>query len=507
MSLTAGEQYLLELINRGRLDPAAEAARYNLGLNAGLSKGTIDTSAKQVLAPNEKVETAATNHSAWMLANDSFSHGGVGGSNAGDRMQSAGYTFTGTWAWRENLAWLGSTGNISLETSIAQHHEGLYRSESHRVNTFADNMREIGIGQVGGSFTYQGTTYNSSMVTEKFALSGSDVFVTGVAYRDADKDHFYSMGEGQGGVWVRADGAQDTTAAAGGYAVKIAAQDDVRVVLGVGDTRLAVVDLDTDAGNVKVDIVTHTDGTRVMDLSGSARLVSGIPDATLLGSANLDMRGSNKSNTLTGNTGDNLIEGKGGNDTIHGGDGNDRLDGGYNGDLIYGGDGDDLVIGYSGFDRIYGGNGNDRMLGGTGGDMIWGDTGNDLLLGQNGNDRLYGGAGNDRMLGGSGTDLLYGGAGSDLIDGGGGTDLMHGGAGADRFVFSGGRDQITDFTDNVDTIYLRHEIVGAGTTVAEALADARIVGGDAVFHFSDNNVLTVRDVSDLHLLANDMIIV
>ena len=39
MSLTAAEQYLLELINRARLDPVAESQRYGLTLNAGLPAG------------------------------------------------------------------------------------------------------------------------------------------------------------------------------------------------------------------------------------------------------------------------------------------------------------------------------------------------------------------------------------------------------------------------------------------------------------------------------------
>ena len=41
MALTAAEQYLLELINRARLDPQAEADRYGVGLNSGLAGGRI----------------------------------------------------------------------------------------------------------------------------------------------------------------------------------------------------------------------------------------------------------------------------------------------------------------------------------------------------------------------------------------------------------------------------------------------------------------------------------
>ena len=67
MPLTANEQYLLELINRARLDPTAEAQLYGLAdLNRGLPAGSISTAAKQVLAPNEYLNIAARSHSQWM---------------------------------------------------------------------------------------------------------------------------------------------------------------------------------------------------------------------------------------------------------------------------------------------------------------------------------------------------------------------------------------------------------------------------------------------------------
>lgn len=56
MTLSAAEQYAIELINRARLDPAAEALRYGVALNAGLSAGTISNDALYVLAPNTELE-------------------------------------------------------------------------------------------------------------------------------------------------------------------------------------------------------------------------------------------------------------------------------------------------------------------------------------------------------------------------------------------------------------------------------------------------------------------
>ncbi len=93
---------------RARANPDAEAARYGIDLNEGLPAGTISAAAKQPLSFNPELTDAARAHSTWMLANDVFAHEGVGGSDPGDRMEDAGYTFTGSWGWGENLAYRGS---------------------------------------------------------------------------------------------------------------------------------------------------------------------------------------------------------------------------------------------------------------------------------------------------------------------------------------------------------------------------------------------------------------
>jgi hypothetical protein len=119
MPLTANEQYLLELINRARLDPVAEASRYGLAdLNRGLAPGTLSASAIQALAPNELLNSAARGHSQWMLDVDQFSHTGAGGSSAGDRMSSAGYIFAGSWTWGENISWSGSSGVLDFPARL-----------------------------------------------------------------------------------------------------------------------------------------------------------------------------------------------------------------------------------------------------------------------------------------------------------------------------------------------------------------------------------------------------
>lgn len=516
MTLTAGEQYLLELINRARLDPAGEAARYNLGLNDGLAPGTIGTQALQVLAPDAHLESAASAHSNWMLQTNQFSHAGQGGSSAGDRIAANGYRFEGSWGWRENLAWLGSTGQVNMADAIEQHHAGLYRSHSHRVNTFAPDMQEIGIGQVAGRFSQGGTTYNSSMLTENFAVSGSGAYVTGVAYRDADRDDFYSMGEGQEGVWFRAGNQTDRTAAAGGYAVQVAMSDSVNVSVGVGNRQIARVALDVSKGNVKLDLVTQANGSQMLETSGDMTLVAGVGNARLLGSGNLDLTGSGTSNILEGNRGNNRIEGGAGNDRLYGMDGNDRLIGGDGYDRLYGGIGNDRMSGGANGDMIYCGSGGDAMWGNSGYDHLFGGNGNDVLRGGNGNDRLSGGNGNDRLYGGASTDVLwgnggsdhlFGGYGNDRLDGGAGHDRLIGGGGRDMFIFSSNKDVILDFEDNVDTIAIRSNLLDDGMTVDNVLDMGVIHNGRAVFDFGHNHALAINGVDDLSILANDMIII
>src|SRR5881397_193855 len=68
------EQYMVELINRARSNPAAEASRFGIDLNEGLPAGTISPDAKQPLAINPYLTDSARSHSQWMIDNDVFSH-------------------------------------------------------------------------------------------------------------------------------------------------------------------------------------------------------------------------------------------------------------------------------------------------------------------------------------------------------------------------------------------------------------------------------------------------
>lgn len=438
MALSAAEQYLLELINRARLEPLAEAARYGISLNTGLQPGQLGAQARQVLAPNALLENAAVGHSQWMLAADVFSHTGSGASSPFDRMTAQGYSYS---AAGENIAWRGTTGAINLEATIAQQHQDLFLSPGHRTNILGEAYREIGVGQERGAFTSGTTTYDSSMLSEVFGRSGNQVFLTGVAFTDTNRDGFYSIGEARAGVSLSAQTATGITAAAGGYALALTAAAGVRVQ-GLAGTLSFAFNIGMAVGNVKLDVVN---GNTLLT-SGNIGLIFGIDNLRLLGNAPLQATGNAAANVMTGNAASNTLTGM------------------------------------------------------AGADRITGAAGADYLLGCLGNDTLSGDAGADRLLGLADNDVLDGGAGADRLDGGTGADILTGGADRDSFVFldNFGVDRVTDFSVAArETLILDDALwVGATLTAAQVVAQyATVVAGTVQFAFSPDEVVVLTGVT------------
>jgi Ca2+-binding RTX toxin-like protein len=451
-AVTAQEQLMLELINRARLNPLAEAARQGIDLNQGLAPGTISTAPKQVLAMNDLLVTAARGHSTWMLNTDTFSHTGANGSSAGDRMTQAFYAFTGNWTWGENISWRGTTGTMNASTAIVQHHNGLFLSAGHRTNILGDSFREIGVAQELGVFTSQGTNWNASMVTQNFATSGSAVFVTGVIYNDTTNNDFYDIGEGVGGVAINAGTGADTSSAAGGY--EIASSAGTRTVT-LGGVSLS---LTLTNQNVKLDLVN---GNEVFT-STSVTLLGGAVSATLLGIGNATLIGSGAAERLTGNAGNNTLDGGAGADSLFGEGGNDILvfdAADLTAGAVQGGSGIDTAINADATTAIsfdMGGRSIEAYFGSEAAEVISAGsmtTGAYVEL-RGGNDLFWGSNHGDFVLGEAGVDVLYGNGGNDILVGGAAGDWFQGGAGGDTFRFvatsdsalATGSDYITDFS-------------------------------------------------------------
>lgn len=342
-AFSAQEQLILELVNRARLDPAAEATRLGISLNQGLTAGTISATQKAPLAGNPFLVDAARAHSSWMLATDVFSHTGKGGSSPTSRMQAAGYTLTGSWSTGENIAWIGTTGTVDQNAFTQQAHDNLFRSPGHRVNILSDSFLELGNGVLFGGFFEDGINWNAIMVTENFGRHGSGIFVTGVAHKDTDNDNFYDIGDARGSVTVTVkSGATtvgtDVTEAAGGYGVNVASSGTYVVTFSGGGLAAPVAaTVATGASSVKVDLL----GTSEILSSGTTTLGAGAVTLTLVGINAINGAGNSSANIIVGNKAANVLSGAAGNDTIYGGLGNDILIGGAGRDTMVGGAGND----------------------------------------------------------------------------------------------------------------------------------------------------------------------
>lgn len=161
------EQYMLDLINAERAVVSAKP-----------------------LVFDDRLQTSSESHSQWMLATDSFSHQGVNGSTPAQRMENAGYDFTGTWASGENIAWVSlrpPDGNLD---EVRLMHENLMNSPSHRENILNPSFEEIGIGIELGNM--QG--WDAAVVTQNFGLSSAPSIPPSIAVADGNHlvdDAFY----------------------------------------------------------------------------------------------------------------------------------------------------------------------------------------------------------------------------------------------------------------------------------------------------------------------------
>lgn len=91
INMTAQEQLMIELLNRARAAPAAEASRFGIDLNKDLPPGTISPTPKQPLAPDQILIQAAGGHSQDMLNRDYFSHTSPEQKSPTDRASALGY--------------------------------------------------------------------------------------------------------------------------------------------------------------------------------------------------------------------------------------------------------------------------------------------------------------------------------------------------------------------------------------------------------------------------------
>ncbi|MDZ4850195.1 MAG: dockerin type I domain-containing protein [Pirellulaceae bacterium] len=258
---TAEEQWMLELVNRARLDPFGEVVRNaDVGdLNQGLPPGSITSVPKQPIAFNLKLIDAARRHNLWMLSSGIFTHQGENGSSESDRVASAGYAPSGTFIVGENLAFSGATGTLNVPLLVQREHDDLFKDPAHRLILMDSTFDEVGIAVHVGAF--QG--FNGVMTTQDYATRSSKPFLTGVVFNDAvSADRFYTVGEGLGSISVSTRRLSDgvissaTTFDSGGYQIELDPGEYEVQFSGPGLSGAIAETVNVESENIKLDLNT-----------------------------------------------------------------------------------------------------------------------------------------------------------------------------------------------------------------------------------------------------------
>jgi uncharacterized protein YkwD len=235
---THEETLILELINRFRADPKAEALRIlpagegdkpysGKGVDWKMFKDEMDAlhPAPPVFFNLDLLE-ASRRHARYMILNE-LTHvedpakAGFYGVGFGERCTKAGYKgfAGGENAFRDPSSPLGSHKGFVVDNGEGP--GGMQPGRGHRSNMINPGFREVGCSAVphGGHISVV-----HDLGSRKPRLVG------GVVYFDRNHDYAYDMGEGVGGVKIAcSDGGSTTTWKSGAYVLDLKGEGQVTV--------------------------------------------------------------------------------------------------------------------------------------------------------------------------------------------------------------------------------------------------------------------------------------
>jgi Ca2+-binding RTX toxin-like protein len=325
------------------------------------------------------------------------------------------------------------------------------------------------------------------------------------------------------------------------------------------DTLVGGVGDDTYFVDNSSDIVTENAGEGVDTIFSRASYTLGagtsVENLVLTGIENIDGRGNEFANTITGNAGNNVLDGRAGADLLSGGTGNDTYFVDNSGDVVSETIGDaqggiDTIVSSISFDLNNPSGANIENLtlaSGAGNINGTGNAENNTITGNEGNNTLNGGAGVDHLRGGAGDDIyiiddlsdtvfeeanqgtdtirssvsislsdnvenlilaagagnitgngnalsntIIGNEGNNVLGGGAGDDFIDGGTGTD--TMSGGEGNDTYIVDNL------------GDTVTEAGDGLDLVRSNVNFTLGGNieNLILTAGAGDINGTGNEL---
>jgi uncharacterized protein YkwD len=307
-SLSAQEQYYVELINRARANPPQEGlllrdlranplfARPYDSFAVDLEMFVAEMNAilpTPPLVPHRLLREAALRHSRDIATRDNSvhanSHVGSDSSTVGTRTTNTGFQWGRVAenvfkASRETL--YGHAGFVVDWGDIGNGSTGgMQNGRGHRVAIMNANFTELGVADVAAT----GSGIGPRVVTQVFARPASPrAYITGVAHLDLDENDFYTPGEGIGGVRVDVvgNGFRARTGNSGGFAVPVPGDGEYQLIFtarGVPKVRHTV--RVENGRNVKIDYRQPYDprvqGPAIIPVNqGSSYTVAPVPGAT-----------------------------------------------------------------------------------------------------------------------------------------------------------------------------------------------------------------------------------
>jgi hypothetical protein len=239
---TAQAQELLELINRLRMNPAAELRRliesqdplvkfafdyYQVNLQT-LAKQWETLQAVAPLAWSDLLFDAANKHNLATIALDKQAHVLPGELEIGARLVEAGYqpTFYGENVYAASKSIEFTHVGLAVDWGRgANAIEGIQNPASHRNTLMSSLVREVGISAIEEND--DNTLVGPLVVTEDFgnrAAIANQGWLLGVVFDDRNRDGFYQAGEGLNDVEIKITGIDGTSyqhkinvGSAGGY--------------------------------------------------------------------------------------------------------------------------------------------------------------------------------------------------------------------------------------------------------------------------------------------------
>lgn len=258
------EQAGIYELNRARNDPAAYGAAIGFDLSA--------VAARPPLAVNPNLQGGARFHADLMLDHHEYGHtSALLGIGPNQMAADNGYDLFGngtgfSWGTANTIeSILRSVNQVSSTTAAVKVLviDKDVPGAGHRVHLMGahpqyEAHREIGFGWAAGVDSFPEFGLPRPLPTKLCAIhtahrDPADRFLTGVVYRDANRNGRYDAGEGMGGVTVSTPGYFATSMAAGGWSLKIPPGDYLLACEGGGFPGRALAFARVGPSNVEVD--------------------------------------------------------------------------------------------------------------------------------------------------------------------------------------------------------------------------------------------------------------